>query len=209
MGKAKFKVWQAVQNRIVHLLLLRPAPAAPPGISWGSDPPVLVNFSAVSALPIATISSSWFKIPTPHFIFVTGTGADCQRFFFFCKVVVFHYLLAVLSVVPRDKCCSTLAGKRGCSDHFWSDKMGRRVLSLSTVESTVGKQSISLQQGMEQTGFCRQEYCLTLAPTRRQCYLFSILPNIQFVAVSCMPPNCCLDTSYVFPRVCTISIFIT
>lgn len=52
-----------------------------------------------------------------------------------------------------------------------------------------------------QLSFCRHRYCLTLLnPPMRQCSLFSVLPNIQVVAVSSMLPGFCLDTSYVFPE---------
>lgn len=73
-----------------------------------------VNFGAVSALSITTTDGSYFKIQTLLFVFVTDTGADCQQFLIFCKVVLLHCLLGVLSVVSHDKCCSKLADKRGC-----------------------------------------------------------------------------------------------
>ena len=82
-----------------------------------------VNFGAVSALSITTIRGSYFKIPALHFAFVTDTkesaSANCQQFFVFCKAVLFHRLLGVLSVVSHDdKHCSKLADERGRSDDF-------------------------------------------------------------------------------------------
>lgn len=83
-----------------------------------------VNFGAVGALSITTTRGSYFKIPTLHLAFVTDTeesaSANCQQFFVFCKAVLFHRLLGVLSVVSHDdKHCSKLADERGCSDDFF------------------------------------------------------------------------------------------
>lgn len=122
--------------------------------------------------------------------------------FVLCKVVLFHFLLSVLSVVSCDKCGSKLADESGCSGYFWSIKWEREFChSVSTVKSTVGKQSISCSGERSNWVFAGTNIVwLSWNPPMRQCSLFSVLPNIQVVAVSSMLPGCCLDTSYVFPE---------